>query len=169
MWLAIVTMTTVGYGDFFPKSFPAKLIGIVCMFYGVYLTSLFIISVETILEMTEAEAKNYMLIDRVEQKDKIKKTAADVFIASFKLRKKIKQGKNTYLANSKVQLYKEVFSQTTKKFRAEYQVDTPEDQIKRSLKDLRETIEGVQGSIGFIAKHYEVEIDNQSTNPGSSS
>lgn len=40
IWWAIITITTVGYGDFVPKSFPGKLIGAVSLIFGVLLLSL---------------------------------------------------------------------------------------------------------------------------------
>ena len=35
VWWAIVTSTTVGYGDYFPKSKAGRLVGILLMFFGI--------------------------------------------------------------------------------------------------------------------------------------
>ncbi|MFC1670836.1 potassium channel family protein [Spirochaetota bacterium] len=40
VWWAFVTSTTVGYGDFFPKSPGGRFVGILLMFFGVALTGL---------------------------------------------------------------------------------------------------------------------------------
>ena len=37
VWWAFVTSTTVGYGDYYPKSFAGRLVGIILMFFGVTL------------------------------------------------------------------------------------------------------------------------------------
>ncbi|MDY6969984.1 MAG: ion channel [Spirochaetota bacterium] len=37
VWWAIVTSTTVGYGDYFPKSFIGRILGILLMFFGIAL------------------------------------------------------------------------------------------------------------------------------------
>lgn len=54
-WLAIITMTTVGYGDIYPLSYPCKVVGVLCAFWGVYITSLFVNSVTNYLKNDDAE------------------------------------------------------------------------------------------------------------------
>lgn len=53
-WVAIITMTTVGYGDRYPISGPAKLLGVLCAFWGVYITSLFTNTMTDFLVFNEA-------------------------------------------------------------------------------------------------------------------
>jgi voltage-gated potassium channel Kch len=40
IWWAIITITTVGYGDLVPISFPGKIIGAFALVFGVLLLSL---------------------------------------------------------------------------------------------------------------------------------
>lgn len=49
-WLTLITMTTVGYGDFFPKSNIGRLVGIIIAFWGVLFVSLFVVTLTNLLE-----------------------------------------------------------------------------------------------------------------------
>ncbi len=87
MWVSIMTMTTVGYGEMSPQTMPAKIIGILCTFYGAYIVSLFIISTEAVFVMEPAHIRAYTLLERLECKEKIRKAAVDVLNNSYKYRK----------------------------------------------------------------------------------
>jgi len=67
--MSIITMTTVGYGDYFPRSFFTKLIGLICAFYGVFIVSLFVITLTNYLNMDGSEARSYNLLQRLEDRD----------------------------------------------------------------------------------------------------
>ncbi|MFQ6612131.1 MAG: potassium channel family protein [Fidelibacterota bacterium] len=47
-WWAIVTMTTVGYGDLTPKTFPGRLFAVLVMFAGISLVSLLTATISSI-------------------------------------------------------------------------------------------------------------------------
>lgn len=44
IWNVIVTMTTVGYGDFYPKSLIGRLVGILITLWGVFFVSMFVVA-----------------------------------------------------------------------------------------------------------------------------
>lgn len=69
VWLSIVTMTTVGYGDYFPRSIYTKIIGVFCAFYGVFVVSLYVITLTNYLNMDGAEERSYSLLQKLEDWD----------------------------------------------------------------------------------------------------
>ena len=64
-------MTTVGYGDFFPVSWPAKCVGVICMFYGVYIVSLGVNTMTSFMDMNESDEWSYVLMNIVEGWEKL--------------------------------------------------------------------------------------------------
>jgi hypothetical protein len=50
-------MTTVGYGDLYPKTNIGRIVGIIVSFWGVFIVSLFVVSLSTMLEFDNAEDK----------------------------------------------------------------------------------------------------------------
>lgn len=67
--MVIVTMTTVGYGDFYPKSNATRIIGVIMAFYGVYVVSLFVITLTQYLNMDNAEDRAFELLSSLEERD----------------------------------------------------------------------------------------------------
>jgi hypothetical protein len=65
MWNVIITLTSVGYGEFFPKTFYGRIVGILICFYGVFIVSFFVVTVSSLLMFTPSEEKSYELLLRL--------------------------------------------------------------------------------------------------------
>ena len=50
MWNMIITLTSAGYGDLFPKTFFGRLVGVVICFWGVLIISFFVVTVTNMIE-----------------------------------------------------------------------------------------------------------------------
>lgn len=65
MWCVIITMATIGYGDFYPKTHLGRCIDIMACVWGNILISLMVISITVSSEFTEpAHRKAYEAILR---------------------------------------------------------------------------------------------------------
>lgn len=62
LWNMLVTMTTVGYGDYYPVTNLGRLIIIICALSGIVLVSLIIISLQSSLKMDANEQKVNLFI-----------------------------------------------------------------------------------------------------------
>jgi len=92
-WLIIITMTTVGYGDIFPKSHLGRFIGVVACIIGMLIVSLMVVSLAVIVEFTNEEKKAYSLIKKLQADDNVYNKAIRVVISILKLRKLIHKSK----------------------------------------------------------------------------
>ena len=77
-------MTTVGYGDIFPKTRVGRLIGIVIAFWGMFIVSLFVVSLTTMLEFDAGESKAFNLGLRLSTKDAHKTEAVNVLSSAWR-------------------------------------------------------------------------------------
>jgi hypothetical protein len=64
-WCVIVTMGTIGYGDYFPKTLPGRLIIVLTAISGVILSSLLIVALSAYLTMSPNESKSHLCIRRL--------------------------------------------------------------------------------------------------------
>ena len=84
MWNVIITMTTVGYGDIYPKTHFGRIIGIIICFWGVFIVSFFVVTLNNMLTFTTNEEKAFNLLLRLYYKAELKVCAASVLSSAFK-------------------------------------------------------------------------------------
>ena len=87
IWNVIITMTTVGYGDIYPKTNMGRLVGVVIALWGLFLVSIFTVTLSNLFTFTGGEKKAYDLGERLKIKDELKVSAANVLSSSFRSRK----------------------------------------------------------------------------------
>lgn len=162
VWLSIVTMTTVGYGDFFPKSTPSRIAGLLCSFYGVYLVSLFVIVLENLLIFDQTEERSYELIARLEDKESLKLEAVNVLTSAYQHRQaKRNHSDRKAFVLSKLKNFRKYlmsFQKIAKSIRGNYGMDTPSDRVRREIDDLRGSIDELKNSLYLINDHFGVEM-----------
>mmetsp|Transcript_6748 Transcript_6748/g.6005 ORF Transcript_6748/g.6005 Transcript_6748/m.6005 type:complete len:262 (-) Transcript_6748:254-1039(-) len=91
IWNIFVTMTTVGYGDLFPKTNIGRIVGIIIAFWGVFIVSLFVVSLSTMLEFDSGEQKAFLLNERLQIKENLRVEAANVLCGAYRQRKVLKE------------------------------------------------------------------------------
>lgn len=85
MWLMIVTMATIGYGDFYPRTLPGRAITFFSCICGVVTVSLMTITLQNLLEMSNSESRSYNIIEKLELHRKKRKHAAYILTNLTKL------------------------------------------------------------------------------------
>jgi hypothetical protein len=83
-------MTTVGYGDFFPKTTFGRVLSIFCSLVGCYFVSSLMLFLTNLTEKNEKEEKAFKLIKRLEYKKEIKNLQSHLIFNGFKYVKLIK-------------------------------------------------------------------------------
>lgn len=86
LWLVVITMTTVGYGDMYPRSHLGRFVGIVACIIGMLLVSLIVVSMAVVAEFTVEEKKAYSLLKKLQADDSAYSKAANVIVNIIKLR-----------------------------------------------------------------------------------
>jgi hypothetical protein len=76
-YLTIVTLTTVGFGDFTPKTYGGKVIIIIASLWGAFMISLLVLSVSSTFDLKENQLNALRHI-------KVTKSAARTISASFR-------------------------------------------------------------------------------------
>jgi len=125
LWLVVVTMHTIGYGDIYPKTSLGRVITYICTLSGVVIISIGVIKISKFLEFTPEEKKTYNKImkteDKIEYINKASDVITDIF-ALFSLRLK-KSSKPSRVVKYLTQIFKfkeeaEVFSKLDKAIKA---------------------------------------------------
>ena len=60
IWCMVVTMATVGYGDFVPRTMPGRVLGFVICMYGVTGVSLMVLTLQKLLTLNFKENRVFL-------------------------------------------------------------------------------------------------------------
>ena len=85
MWLIVLTMTTVGYGDFFPRTHMGRFVIILACFWGIFLVSMMVVTLTISSEFTKGEARAYDILFRLNAKESAKNSAKYVIKSALQL------------------------------------------------------------------------------------
>ena len=85
-WCIVVTMATIGYGDIYPITFCGRMVAIVACVWGIFILSLFVVSLNNITQLSKEEHFAYEDIIREDKKKAtLHKDAAKIVVTLFKL------------------------------------------------------------------------------------
>ena len=62
LYYATVSLSTTGYGDIYPKTNFGRFIGLIVCFWGTFVVSFFVVTVNNMLSFTASEDKSYTLL-----------------------------------------------------------------------------------------------------------
>ena len=85
IWMVIITMLTVGYGDFFPSTIQGRALAIMSAVIGVLLISMLIVTITNMISFTYNEKVVFELIERLQLKDEKDSFAAKLVSQYCKL------------------------------------------------------------------------------------
>ena len=101
IWLIIISMTTVGYGDEVPVSTLGRVIGVLSCLIGMILISLLVFTFAIIIEFNQEEKDVYMTIKKKEADIKVITKAAYVIKNILFIKQKLKNNNCSFQSQSK--------------------------------------------------------------------
>jgi hypothetical protein len=156
IWCVIVTMATVGYGDFYPITGPGRLAGFFTCIWGVVTMSLTAVTFSNLLSMNLGESTSLTILQRLWYKEELKKHAAFVLTSSVRLRLMMKN----QVLESKVKKQFQKFRYYLKSFqnfkiqqKQLYDFDSYSDRIEMKLLDI---IANYEKSNEYLEKSNEI-------------
>ena len=76
MWMVIITMTTVGYGDLFPSTHFGRICAVLASFLGMVFVSVLVASLNHLIDFTPQEEKVHKILKKEAFDEEAKRRAA---------------------------------------------------------------------------------------------
>ena len=171
-WNVFVTITTVGYGDYYPIDFLGRFITFFIALSGNLLVALIIFSFQNKTELSIDEKNALNFIQRLEQKDNIKRLAASYFKSNFNFvimkRKLIRDELDVNKKNKKkiIELAKDSFEKRKKfkealhTYHVSFKMEEDVDKVKKKISKLDENLDNMNKNISNIKNKIKNLIEN---------
>ena len=151
MWNVIITITTVGYGDYFAKTLLGRIIIFICSIWGAFVVSLMVVALTNILEMDHLEQKAYHVLRRLTTRDKMRNEAACVLTRLFKA--KLKAKKYQYISFAKISEIKDHlkrFKTLARTYRELGNSETGFEEVGRQFDFLKNQVQDVMKQTNYL-------------------
>lgn len=102
VWCVIITMTTVGFGDYYPSSGIGRVIGFFSCISGVFLISMLVVTIASSFNLSSFEENMYDIIKKVELETETFKKAKillETYVKSIKNLKNDEKSKDQFKYN----------------------------------------------------------------------
>ena len=83
----------MGYGDFYPRTTPGRVVIFLCSIAGVVIVSLVVVTIMNLFEMSKLETKAYTIINKLTLKNRMKVQAANIISRLSKIHLQVKNNK----------------------------------------------------------------------------
>jgi hypothetical protein len=80
LWLIFITMTTVGYGDFYPTTFPGRFIAVVASLGAIAVISFLVNLIMKAIDLNPGECKFFTHIGEMKRDEQIRKCAGAIIL-----------------------------------------------------------------------------------------
>ena len=170
MWCIITTMTTVGYGDYAPKTMVGRMVGAVASIWGVVVISLICVSLYNLLRLDLAESNSLITLHRLWFKSEIRNASAFLItsICRYKVMRKTQSEQTVELEMQlgKVRNYLNEYERCKNKQRILYDFDSYNEIIEYKLENIVDmtTCEKKQKEIGGLLERLEEKIKKKNWN-----
>lgn len=92
VWEVIITMTTVGFGDMFPRTIFGRIFMILCALNGVVIVSIMVLTVMNNFEFEPLENRAFIVTSKVSKRKELKNTSSKIIQEFFRIIKNKKKG-----------------------------------------------------------------------------
>lgn len=65
IWLIVITMTTVGFGDFYARTHPGRFASVLSIFWGIFLTSMMVVTLTNSFSLDSKETRAFNILYRL--------------------------------------------------------------------------------------------------------
>lgn len=86
MWLAVVTMTTVGFGDYYAISVFGRIVTVLIIFWGIFLISLVVVALTNLMDLDHKESRAYTILYRLKSRVAIKDKAVKLLTVVLRIK-----------------------------------------------------------------------------------